>query len=286
MSIRSNFKDYYDGVASPDPVLYVRERKILPIPADILGGKDSSSLNWNKNHKLFCWPFAKSHFHGTAFWKSKGDWRTKTESTDNIPYECIVFGFCGRIYPVVVAIKRDFRLGQFDRFPYSPFCKSTPFVDIRSVQFQDADIHGIINGQKEGFGYVYKHPSKILHESYTIDEVSKVLNEIRGTAVASQIFQRFKTPAFIIRQKNYVDENINTNESMVIDVNPNLGEWGFSQVVDPYQAWQDISAFITNDLVDDKWKEILKMPDKVLIESHGFDMKYGFRKEPTKKRKK
>jgi hypothetical protein len=64
-------------------------------------------------------------------------------------------------------------------------------------------------------------------------------------------------------------------------LNPNLKEIGFDRIKDAYTAFQDISMYLSNILIEQKPVE--KIDDKHRIEQHGFDLKESFRKTKTRK---
>ena len=66
-------------------------------------------------------------------------------------------------------------------------------------------------------------------------------------------------------------------------VNPILSDIGFTKVLNPFVAFQELERFIANDLAPRDIRMDQPVPDKINAESHGFD-KMSFRKEPTKKR--
>jgi len=69
-----------------------------------------------------------------------------------------------------------------------------------------------------------------------------------------------------------------------IHLNIRLRSYDFNQVLDMYSVYQNISAWVSNQA--EPRKEIPVPSDKDMVSIKGFDPKYSFRKEPTKKRKK
>lgn len=62
---------------------------------------------------------------------------------------------------------------------------------------------------------------------------------------------------------------------------PTLSGIGFPKVVDPYQAYQQLSQFISNDLATEPDKMVKIADEKIHLIKHGFD-KHTFRKLPQK----
>lgn len=65
-------------------------------------------------------------------------------------------------------------------------------------------------------------------------------------------------------------------------VNPCLADVHFQKVKSPFEAWQEIEMFMTNDLA--KQVDPAPLSDKLRAAAHGFD-KHSFRKDTPPKRK-
>ena len=101
---------------------------------------------------------------------------------------------------------------------------------------------------------------------------------------ALHIFREYKTPVFIY-DSNYNRINLRdykTDDKFII--NPLLKKYEFYKVFDSFTAFQEIQMFISGVLEINK-KETVEISDKDKIEQHGYDKKWSFRKEPTKKKK-
>lgn len=66
-------------------------------------------------------------------------------------------------------------------------------------------------------------------------------------------------------------------------LNPCLKDFGFERVKDGFRAFQDISIFLANVLIEQK--PIVIVDDKHRIEKHGFDLKDSFRNTKYRKEK-
>lgn len=69
-----------------------------------------------------------------------------------------------------------------------------------------------------------------------------------------------------------------------VEYNPNLKRIGFQSVMDSYTAYQELAMWLSNKAQPEK--PIPVPSDKDMVEIKGFDSKYSFRKEPTKKKRK
>jgi hypothetical protein len=58
-------------------------------------------------------------------------------------------------------------------------------------------------------------------------------------------------------------------------LNPRLKDIGFERIKDAFSAFQEISMYLANILVEQK--KIAHVDDKYRIEQHGFDLKQSFR---------
>jgi hypothetical protein len=58
-------------------------------------------------------------------------------------------------------------------------------------------------------------------------------------------------------------------------LNARLKDFGFEKIKDSFTAFQEISMYLANILVEQK--EIATVDDKHRIERHGFDLKQSFR---------
>jgi hypothetical protein len=63
-------------------------------------------------------------------------------------------------------------------------------------------------------------------------------------------------------------------------LNPRLKDVGFDRIKDSVTAFQEISIYLANILVEQKTVETVE--DKYRIQQHGFDLKTSFRKEKKK----
>jgi hypothetical protein len=69
------------------------------------------------------------------------------------------------------------------------------------------------------------------------------------------------------------------NDNKIL-LNPKLKDYGFERIKDSFTAFQEISVYLANILVEQK--ETARVADKFRIEQHGFDLKKSFRREKKK----
>lgn len=94
--------------------------------------------------------------------------------------------------------------------------------------------------------------------------------------------KEYNSPVLLFKNKRY-DVNLKNKSNSVLVVNPKLSDFNFAKIIDPYSAIQKIDMYLNNQLASDKMTPI-EVSDKVMQHSKGFDHKYSFKKEPTKKK--
>lgn len=74
-----------------------------------------------------------------------------------------------------------------------------------------------------------------------------------------------------------------SHHNSVFIVNPILKDYEFYKIFDSFLAFQEIQMYISGVLGNSE-KDTIEIDDKHKITQHGFDNKWSFRKEPTKKK--
>jgi len=98
--------------------------------------------------------------------------------------------------------------------------------------------------------------------------------------VVLDVFRKYNSPIFVY-DNDFERTSIGKyrhRKNEVFIVNPILISYEFYKVFDSFQAFQEISMFISG-VLGNKEKEIIQVSDKNKIEQHGFDYKWSFRKE-------
>jgi hypothetical protein len=101
---------------------------------------------------------------------------------------------------------------------------------------------------------------------------------------AIELFRELKTPIFVYDNdycRNSMKKYWHNNNYKFI-VNPLLRNYVFYKIFNSFQAFQEIQMFLGGVLGVGE-KEIIEVADKYKIQQHGFDYKWSFRKESTKK---
>ena len=180
--------------------------------------------------------------------------RPFSDNFDDFYYDSFIFGFCGKVQILYV-----------DNTNLSP---NKTFA-IKKVH---TNIHKAIKDHKPHNSRKTKVPKKRLKK---IKEAISLWNKKYNTEKTYNLFIKYKTPIFILRQ--------DWKERTLI-LNPCLREYGIHTIYDPYTMYQNISMFLTNDLVSQE--DILcNISDELKRDMHGFDNK-SFKKHSHNRKNK
>ncbi len=257
MRIFSKRQDFYDGVlVSPDPVWERHEKSFKYGVDNFYQNKNNADITNEENEFLHSmWslaPFIESVDTYCVDFK-------KGINTDTfIPYDFILFGYCGKIYPVYLLLDGD-------KNPIKSF--KTPQEWIKSAN----EIYPRKNKSERrrylGCSTFTRHPpyfnkdkdisKKEWHDVYT------------NSTKAYDLFLKFNTPIFII-----------TKDEIII--NPCLKDRKLTNIMD--DSWtfaQGIEQFLSNDLVSQINPDCI-LDDVGKRDAHGFDI-MSFKNTSTKK---
>ena len=162
-----------------------------------------------------------------------------------------LLGFCGQVYPFI-------EVKKFDR-KYDDEYASDDYKIVEYFQAYNLEEYQAKESEWEDysddFGY-YAQRENIKLKQFFID----------WNFQSDEIFLEYKVPIWVVR----------LDESKGI-INPRLKDYGFDRIKDSFTAFQEISMYLSNILVEQK--EVAVIEDKYRIEQHGFDLKTSFRKE-------
>lgn len=166
-----------------------------------------------------------------------------------------LLGFCGTIYPFALFVKYEkseivdrycaYNLEEYKR-------KADEWRDNRfSLSRRFGDRYRKMDLKR-------REKRKIEAQQFFIDWSSQ----------SNDIFLKFKVPIWTVMLSRISSEGL---------LNPCLKDYGFDRIKDSFAAFQEISMYLSNILVEQK--EVAVIADKYRIEQHGFDLKKSFRKE-------
>jgi hypothetical protein len=177
-----------------------------------------------------------------------------------------IIGFCGKIYPCLGVSywqnseqghieAKCFKLEDVDRFVEKHF-------DEKQVE--------IYRGGSKRYRFAYhRMTNSRTWLKHFFDDCAKKQNDF------GKYFQEKRCPVFVA---NYHDYN-----NCQIVYNALLRPYEFYRVFDPPTAFQEISMFLGN--MAQPGRPMKQLTNDEMIESKGFDLKFSFRKNPTKKKK-
>ena len=265
MRIISSFKDYYDsGVAyGIDPKLvYVRETREQEI-------KDNTKVEKHLVELL--------------------------EAYDNLPNfdgERGVIAFCGKLYPYYGI---NAQLSPDNIFSYSKiFFSFTGMAEKLNDAYHEKIMEALkpkykkfhqneIKNIKEFVKRTNNHIKNIQEKNYKWSKNPSPEEHDKkyiGAPISDEMFRAEKSPIILMRNAGTGVGKCTYRYFTTIIVNPKLQDYGFASVMDPVTAFQELSAFLGTNLVEQKDPNP-HMSDELKGEIHGFD-KWSFRK-PGKK---
>lgn len=197
----------------------------------------------------------------------------------------ILFFFCGKIY-----LGYDFDLPG-DTVRHEPavneFLYSAEDVEARM------ELHKLKWEQEYTRGNNFRPISAstlgFIRTRFAKKYVGDILKKYEG-GIKTDFNIRFNSPVLLAYKQN---------REIKLVSNPVLKDYNFMRLFNPYAAFQEISMYMGNVLGTQQTKTVNRKKkkknkqsiptpkdDKVDIERHGFDYKYGFRKPPGKKKRK
>ncbi len=178
----------------------------------------------------------------------------KIKARSDIPryLEAYLLGFCGRIYPIVA-------LNKYSRSIYSwenDYEEDKVVETFFAYSFEEGEEKSI---EWDDFTHDFRLSDRevIQTKQFFID----------WSFQSNEVFLEHKCPVWIV--------GLGVNNTGLI--NPKLKDYGFDRIKDAFTAFQEISMYLSNILVEQK--EVAKIEDKYRIEQHGFDLKTSFRKK-------
>ena len=162
------------------------------------------------------------------------------------------------------------------------FCgKLYPFIEVTRYG-HDLDVQGRLKIEETRFAFDAKEYIEIKKEwglsgnnlfwhAFTKDP--KVEQFFRDWSRDSdEQFLEHKVPIWVARFYSGEPNGI---------LNPRLTDYGFERKLDAIAAFQEISMYLANILVEQK--EVAIIEDKFRIEQHGFDLKESFRNQKNRR---
>lgn len=160
-----------------------------------------------------------------------------------------ILGFCGKLYPFV-------QLSRYDKK--------------RDFHWED-EYDGKIVEEYYAFGLDEYNGKEETWAEYSddfghSDDIRLKQFFLEWRKDDDKLFVQLKCPVWLMRFYKKSPNGL---------LNPRLKELDFERIKDPFTAFQEISMYLANILIEQK--EIETVDDKHRIEQHGFDSKQSFR---------
>jgi hypothetical protein len=168
---------------------------------------------------------------------------------------CGVVGFCGEAYPFY----------RYEGKAYYQFSKLVAAVqDSKDGPIKEEYLDCLFN-KRSRYGYRFnRHYGSLNLKTWT------QWYEEADLTISNELHRHFDSPIIVITDGQ-------------IEVNPRLNKLNFATQVDPFQAFQRLSMYISNDLSKQMDPEV-HVSDVIKAESRGFDQ-WSFRTHPKESKK-
>lgn len=201
-------------------------------------GQDQSLLYLRNPSEII-----KEDYGGINWWAGQRDYS----------FHKFTIGFCGRVYRGVRVAIDEF---SSHRPAHITFCYSEDSIfNFLSENLKEKELVKYTEGEKK-----WRHS----HRTDIIDYFS-------NTHTDNDLLHHFSYASPIWTRERVGNE-------MVITLNGQLKKFEFFRVLDPFQAFQELSMYLGGLAVPDK--PLPKIDDKTMAEIKGFD-KYSFRKDKS-----
>jgi hypothetical protein len=174
----------------------------------------------------------------------------------------VIIGFCGKIYPLL-----ELSLPAHSQDD-DTLCYTMEEVDaFMEANFDEKQLRGY--RQTKGYHREWEHHKRRVVFQEFFEECER-----KQGAYEEKWFRDHRCPVFVARFRP-------RSESSVL-LNAELKEHQFYRIFDTYSAFQELYCFMMG--LAAPIEVIPKIDDVTMAEAKGFDKKWSFRKEPTKKR--
>tara|TARA_B100000700_G_scaffold69353_2_gene76933 strand:- start:39907 stop:40665 length:759 start_codon:yes stop_codon:yes gene_type:complete len=181
--------------------------------------------------------------------------------------------FCGKLYPF---FKISFTKGTFTRSDYEH--KVTYIFNKEQEENLDSDIKEAIEHENNLTSLDLRSINKHQHFYKIIDEIARLVKESGIENKIKEYAEEERLAYFIFKlDTSFTDQGKLKFEGLTY---PNLKDYCFSKVLDPFMAFSQIEQYLFNitDMDGD-----IEISDKDKAQAHGHDGKYSFKKTPEAK---
>lgn len=281
MKIISNFKDYYDSVGAydqdPEPV-YIRHSKDIEYKlASSVDNQDAINLTEHLNGLFFPKQvMIKEKYEFFPQSLSLPETYPLNFSTENYrnPRQTDIgyISFCGKVYPFYILNGSDSELYCYNIEQYIAAIKLINPVNKNKI------LDSIESGE-----YEIKLPNskKFKRKDFISRFTWQKFISNYNNKIDIEHYRYFNCPVALRRYKWHGDPPAH---KQLIILNPRLNQYNFQSQVEPYTAYQELSMYLGNDLVDISDMEPRPITDKDRAETKGFN-EWSFRRHKTEDKK-
>lgn len=194
---------------------------------------------------------------------------TDEQTKQVIVYIPFVIGFCGKIYFTYKVQYHQPRKGW-----YYDYRKEIPLKT--EYIYGTQNLIKTIKKLNGKYTHSHRYSSKKKEENAVIDIIEK-----QNEKPYNKIFAKYKVPIFYFEVSEGLFSKYKTT---TLILNPKLKDFDFVQIMNPFQANQEISMFI-GGVLGQADKPMVEISDKDRLLSKGFDDKWSFRNPNPPKRK-
>ena len=241
MKILSDFKDYYDGgraLDDEDTPVYARFCVVHELPD--VPRPEHRALIENASRDL---------------------WQRSTLPPDAPWADVEVIAFCGRLYPLYRVGWSDIKGKQQTRYCYT-FDQYIRALEERHAFERTLEHSTALGGLRDALKSVQSSERPRHRFRYDEPRLNRAtwaeFQASRVVDVPPRFFVYFKAPVVSYQRRKLV-------------INPCLKDYNFVSQVAPHQAWQDLSMFLGNTLVDLAATPPRPISDELRAQTHGFD---------------
>lgn len=251
MKIISKHRDYYDSIQSYGG--YDKDEKLIYLRNQV------DVTHYKFYEKLILKPYSSfdSYFRIREFRSFQNDCYIEPK----------ILGFCGKLYPFI-----KIEHNPYTSHPVEYFIYNINDMDeiITSLDIKDLFDEYYDTGERKRW-YLRAYRARKYYEdvfSLTSSDLNPFINEW------VKIFSNYKTPAFLMHYKG--------DNQLVI--NPSLKDYQFYKIKNPFEAFQEISMYLSGVLGMAGENPIpLNVSDKDMLGKKGFDDKSFKTESPGKK---
>ncbi|MBI4555981.1 MAG: hypothetical protein HY706_00230 [Candidatus Hydrogenedentes bacterium] len=271
MRIISDFKDYYDSAQAfgSDPgCAYLRKQERFEYELFAPHGEKKARMPRQLDQILRVPVELVTQLPHTI------DQRIEYQRESlEIPITVKLIGFCGLLYPAI-------EIDQVTFYSTDKIADGLSTAYLRQFQITRKKLEELFarKSSDRRHWYLRWSPSALTHEAWkksTADVVGKRFDEV-FIQLGIPVFK----VEFVARNKRH------SKDKLRCTLNPHLKADGFQQVKGPFEAFQEISMYLGNQLAR-QLDPIAKVSDEIMRDEKGFD-KWSFRrhKEEDKKHRK